>query len=920
MFEEAIDRSPAERISYLDEACLGDPELRAEVLAMLEADAAADAAGMAGTAMPKVLRGSVEDYASLISADGESTFDAEQRPDIGSYRILDRLGEGSMGIVYEAEQENPRRRVAVKVIRGGPLLDDMHLRLFRREADALARLRHPGIAAIYEAGVTEDGQHWIAMELVQGVPLDQGWERAAEEHGPGRAEIRRRIEWLLRVCDAVGYAHQRGVLHRDLKPSNILRVEEDAGRPSGRAIEAGGRSDRAGMVGAYGIKILDFGLARITSDDAEATIERTEALALQGTLSYMSPEQARGVAEEIDTRSDLYAIGVLLYKAATGVMPHDLARLSLPGALRTICEKTPPPPRTHNPSVPADLDAIVQKALALDPARRYASAPELAEDLRRFLAGYPVQARPPSALYQLRRLAARHRGAVLLSAGLLLTLILGAAGTTIGMVRARRAAAEARTEAATAAQVSRFLEDLFAVSDPGEARGNSITARELLDEGAARIEESLRDQPAVQARLLGTIGDVYRKLGLYREARGPMERSLALRRAELGDRHPDVARSEYALAGLLRRLGEYETARGHYERALAVREAAYGPDHPEVAVSLSGLANLMLERGEYGAARPLYERAISILERDGGSDDPRLAAHLFNYALLLQRTGELPRSLAIYERILALHEKSLGPDHPEVAADLTSLGHAYRAIGDSTRARESFERAVRIQERVLGPDHTDLGESWAGLGSLHLSREDWWAARRALEPACRIMVRALGESHPTTAMLQTNYSLALRMTGEERAAIELGERALATIEASLGPDHAYTATSVDRLAGHYAAVGTLDRARVLFERALAIRRASEGVEPHLVAESYWGLAEVLDRMGERAASAAYAEAIRIRMTSKPAADPMWLRRLEGRATRLRAEGDVDSAVALERAVERWRADTLSAGAPRATGN
>lgn len=903
LFDACADLPLPERLARLDAACPDDPELRAEVLELLQADAQADAAAA-------ILAGSVASYASLIPAEDEPDPGPEIGRVIGAYRIAGRLGEGSMGIVYEAEQENPRRRVALKAIRGGPFLDEVRLRLFRREAEALARLRHPGIAAIYEAGITEDGQHWIAMELVRGVPLDHGWDRAPGAPAPERGEIARRLELILQVCDVVGYAHQRGVLHRDLKPSNILRVDEEGA--AGRPIRSGG--ERSGRVRAepaaagrgIGIKILDFGLARITSDDPDTSVAPTEAVALQGTLPYMSPEQARGVAEEIDTRSDLYAIGVLLYQAVTGVLPRDLERMSLPRALRTICEESPPPPRGRNPAVSADLDAIIQKALALDPARRYASVPELAADLVRLRSGHPVLARPPSAVDQLRKLAARHRTAVLLGAGLLLAVMLGAAGTTVGMVRARQAAAAARAEAETAEQVSRFLEELFTVSDPGEARGNSITARELLDEGAARIESSLRDQPAVQARLLATIGEVYRKLGLYREARGPMERSLELRRADLGDRHPDVARGEYALAGLLRRLGEYEAARGCYERALAAREEALGPDHPDVAASLSGLANLMLERGEYAAARPRYERAIAILERTGGPDDPRLPSHLFNYALLLQRTGELAPALEVYQRILALHEATLGPDHPEVAADLTSLGHAFRAIGDSTRSRLSFERALRIQERVLGPDHTDLGETWAGLASLHLAREDWWPARRALLPACRIMTRALGASHPTTAMLQTNQSLALRMTGEVEAAIAMGEEALSTLEASLGPDHPYVATSVDRLAGHYAAAGRLARARALFERAVSIRRSSEGVEPYLLAESLWGLAEMQERLEGHAASApTYAEAGRVRLGSGPEADPLWLRRFAERVARLRALGDGEGAEALERAVETW---------------
>lgn len=913
LFDEAVGLPAAERDAFLTRACAGEADLRAEVDALVAADAALagpPTGGPAGPGAARTLDGSADRFAFLLEL-GED-LDHGGRPGVdhlGGYRLLRRLGEGGMGIVYEAEQENPRRRVALKVVRGGPHVDEMRLRLFRREAQALARLRHPGIAAIHEAGSTEDGQHWIAMELAGGTPLDRGWTAAPGTAGPGREEIQRRLELLLEVCDAVAYAHQRGVIHRDLKPSNIL-----VRQASGHAGDGGDVEDAEGGRATPRVKILDFGLARITPTDLDASVVRTESLALHGTLPYMSPEQARGVAEEVDTRADLYAIGVLLYLAITGTLPHDLERMSLPRALQTILDHPVDPPRERNRAVPSDLETIVLKALEKDPARRYASVAALGEDLRRFQAGLPVLARPQSALYQLRKLAGRHRTAVFLGSGLLAAVVLGTAGTTIGLLQARRSAAEARAEAETAAQVSRFLEDLFSVSDPGEARGNTITARELLDQGAARIEEGLRDQPIVQARLLGTIGEVYRKLGLYREARGPLERSVALRRATLGGRHPDLARSVYGLAGLLRRLGDFEGARRRYEEALAIREAAYGPDHPEVAVSLTGLANLMLELAEYAPARPLYERAIAIVERTAGPDDPRLGAHLFNLALLLQRTGDTSGALAVHQRLLALHEKSLGPDHPEVAADLTSLSYTYRTLGDTARARESLERALRIQEKTLGPGHTDLAETWGALGSYHLEREAWAQALRALEPAQRIMRAALGDSHPSVAMIETNRSLALRMTGRVEEAVELGERALRSIEAAAGPDHRYTAITLDRLAGHYAAAGDLGRARASYERALRVRLEVEGASSALTAETGWALAEVLERAGDRAAAfALFAQASRGRMAAETGPDVVWLRRFSGHVSRLRAAGEADSAAALEAAVDGWKRRAANRG-------
>lgn len=945
VLEEALDLPPAGRAAFVDRACAGDAELRAEVLVLIAADAAASRAERTGD----ILAGTADAYASIMLAEededaaapesgpareglrarhdrrvrqhaapgdfgpptksaatSESNSSVALGQTIGTYRIVGRLGEGGMGIVYEAEQENPRRRVALKIVRGGPFVDEVRLRLFRREAQALARLKHPGIAVIHEAGRTEHGQHWIAMELVRGAPLDRGWAAgdATAFPAPDRGEIRRRLALLLQVCEVVGYAHQRGVIHRDLKPSNILIVAAEAG--------GAGSSDPAPGTEGQGanesrVKILDFGLARIIDDDVDASMAHTEARGIHGTLPYMSPEQARGASGEVDTRADLYAIGVLLYQAITGALPHDLDRLSLPRALHVICEETPPRPRSRNAAVPADLEAIALKAIEKDPARRYASVGALGDDLRRFLADLPVHARPPSALYQLRKLARRHRAVAILGAGLFFAVVLGAAGTTVGLVRARRAAAEARTEAQTAEQVSRFLVDLFRVSDPGEARGNSITARELLDQGAARIEESLRDQPLVQGRLLGTIGDVYRKLGLYREARAPLERALALRRQALGAAHPDVARDEYALAGLLRRLGEFDAAREHYERALKIREAAYGPEHTEVAVSLTGLANVMLELAQYPEARPLYERAIRIVERNAGPEDPSLSAHLYNLSLLLQRIGDSAGALPLLQRLVALNEKTLGTDHPEVAADLASLARTHQELGDTTQARVCLERALHIQEKALGPDHMDLAETWSGLGSLHLARQDGPAAVRAFESSYRIMTRALGDEHPTTAMIQSNLADALRISGRLAEAVPLAQQSLSTLEAAVGPDHPYTATTLDRQAALYADAGHLPRARASYERALRIRVGALGMESPLTAETLWGLAGVVERLGDAATGRAmFASALRARRACGPGADSLWLRRFDEFAQGLRKDGQADSAAVFEIAVADWR--------------
>ncbi|RME39209.1 MAG: serine/threonine protein kinase [Planctomycetota bacterium] len=327
---------------------------------------------------------------------------------IGPYTILRRLGEGGMGIVYEGQQHNPRRLVAIKVIRGGPSADEYRVRLFQREAQTLARLKHPAIAAVYEAGRTDDGQHYFTMEHVVGEPLN----RYVREHALSRKE---RLDLFCKICEAIHYAHQRGIIHRDLKPSNIL-VDRD-GNP----------------------KVLDFGLARVVGPEAGVTT-MTDVGRLMGTLPYMSPEEAAGHPEDMDVRSDVYSLGVLLFELLTGQLPYKVQRAALPQALKTICEEPPPRPGTIDPSLRGDLETIMLKALEKEPARRYQSASALAEDIVRFQRNEPIQARPAGVIYRLRKFAARHAAAVLLVGGFLL-IGAGAAGFVRLMGRAQEASA-----------------------------------------------------------------------------------------------------------------------------------------------------------------------------------------------------------------------------------------------------------------------------------------------------------------------------------------------------------------------------------------------------------------------------------------------------------------------------------------------
>ena len=830
---------------------------------------------------------------------------------IGNYRIIRKLGEGGMGVVYEAEQQHPRRPVALKVIRGGHFVDEYQIKLFQREVQALARLKHPSIASIYEAGCTDAGQHFFAMELVPGIPLTDYVKGKGPDGQQKILGIDQRLELYLELCDALNYAHQRGVIHRDLKPSNIF-VVTDSVKDS---------LSRATLTGPH-IKILDFGLARIEADAEGATVV-SEVGQIKGTLPYMSPEQVQGDPDAIDVRSDVYALGVILYELLTDMLPYDVKKATLTEAIRVICEQVPRLPSRHlrehgDPHAYAkkfnrDVETIVLKALEKDPERRYQSVAAVAEDMERYLSNKPILARPPSTWYQFRKLVSRHKTLFSFITVLFLVLVGFAITMTVQSARiarerdravaaekleaeqrqraeeARNAEREqrllaesnleraleaekiaadeaqrARFEATTANQVLSFLVGLFEVSDPSEARGKQITAREILDQGAEKIREELKGQPAIQARLMNTMGTIYQSLGLYDSAAPLLETSLNIRQRELGPDHLDVATSLNDLAGVLYYQGDYDRAESLFRRALAIRRQQLGNDHPDVALSLNNLALVLKVKGDYERAESLFRQALALWRKLLGAEHPGLAKSLNNLAVVLKEKGDYREAEKLYREALAMRRKIHGDDHPDVATSLNDLAVVLKAQGDFDEAEKSLREALAIRRKVLGEAHPDLATSLNDLAVILEAKGDYEEAENLYREALAMGLKLLGKDHPDVITSQSNLALLLEAKGEYDEAEALFREVLTFWRNQLGDEHPNVATSLNNLAMVLEVKGDYKEAEGLYSDALTLWRKLLGDDHPNVATTLNNLALVLEAKGEYdRAEAALQEAITI---------------------------------------------------------
>jgi tetratricopeptide (TPR) repeat protein/predicted Ser/Thr protein kinase len=720
-----------------------------------------------------------------------------------------------MGAVYEAEQDHPRRNIALKVIRSSWASPQL-LRRFEQESQTLGRLHHPGIAQIYEAGTADTPfgpEPYFAMEIIHGKPL-------MEYANAAKLDTRQRLTLMIEICDAVQHAHQRGIVHRDLKPGNIL--VDESGQP----------------------KILDFGLARVMDSDTEQMTRETDMGQLLGTLPYMSPEQVAADPMAIDTRTDVYALGVILYELLSNKLPYTLSQ-HLPEAVQTIQQVDPTPLSSVSRAYRGDIETIVGKALEKDKARRYGSASDLAADIRRYLGDQPITARPPSTTYQLRKFARRNRAAVIGVAAVFVVLITGVVASTWEAVKARRAAAQARQQSAIAQAVNDFLQNdlLGQASAYKQSKPDpDIKVRTVLDRAAQRIEGKFDKQPEVEAAIRNTIGTTYTDLGLYPEAAKQLEAALDLRRRVLGREHPETLRSMNDLALVYMYEGSrYPQAEALAGQTLEIRRRVLGPEHPETLLSMSKLAIVYATEGKYAQAEALHSQTLEIQRRVLGPEHPDTLGSMHNLASDYYRQGKYAQAEALFSQVLEIDRRVLGPERPATLGAMNNLAAVYATEGKYAQAEALFSQVWEIERRALGPKHPETLRSMSNLADVYAIKGKYAQAEALLGQLLENEPERLDSTETLAHVYEDEgkYAQAEALLGR---ALEIGRRVL-------GPEHPYIFNCLSDLASVYQREGKYDLAGKYAAQALAgLRHALGPQHPDtMVSEADLALAYVSQR-------------------------------------------------------------------------
>ncbi|MGQ0722282.1 MAG: tetratricopeptide repeat protein [Candidatus Eiseniibacteriota bacterium] len=641
---------------------------------------------------------------------------------IGPYRILEKIGEGGFGEIYAAQQTEPvKRRVALKVLKAG-MDTKAVLARFEAERQALAMMDHPSIAKVLDAGETDRGRPFFVMDLVQGVPITE----YCEKHS---LSIRARLELFITVCQAVQHAHQKGIIHRDLKPSNILVTLAD---------------------GTPRAKVIDFGIAKATTGSLSERTVYTQMGQLIGTPAYMSPEQAEMGALDIDTRADVYSLGVVLYELLTGILPFDpeaLAKMGYVELRRVLREEEPARPsamagtrsavakeaasrpegdiRTLTRRLKGELDWIVLKAMEKDRTRRYETANGFAMDIRRYLKDEPVIAGPPSAAYRFRKFAKRNKLVLGVVAAVLVTV-------TAALIESNRQRARVQAARDESDAVTGFLENMLTSVSPGEL-GRDVTVREVLDGAAKTIGDGFQDQPLIQARLRLTIGNTYRRLGEYAPAESLVEEALAARAARLSAGDPGLLDAMATLGELYRAQGRFDKAEAILAEALASSPDINGDNAEQVVPAMTTLSGAYLGQGKVAAAESLakvvLDEGLPLL----GEEHPEIRKAMNNLATMYVDQRRYEEAVKMLQRVLAVDSRTLGPEHPDVLLRMSNLAVAQKKQGDVAAAESLYVRVLEVRRRKLGETHPNVLTSKSNLAALWIEQGRFAEAEPMIE-------------------------------------------------------------------------------------------------------------------------------------------------------------------------------------------
>ena len=781
---------------------------------------------------------------------------AVPRP-VGPYRFVRKLGEGGMGQVWLAEQTAPLQRlVAIKLIRAG-VSDHVLLERFESERQALARMNHPAIAKVYDAGTTPEGTPYFVMEYVPGIPITLYCDQK-------RLSIRQRLELFLKVCEGVQHAHQKAILHRDLKPANILVTEID-GKPSPH--------------------IIDFGIAKAIGDRDPLATMFTRAGNFVGTPVYMSPEQADPATHDVDTRSDVYSLAVILYELLTGSLPFDPTQWRnelRQEQFRKLYEQDPQAPsvqfrkktttqadtatqtaklRSTQPQelvseLKGDLDWITLKALERDRSRRYGSPSEFAADLQHFLNDEPVSARPASAGYRLRKYVRRHRVGVSIAAAAVLLLVAFSVMQAFQIRRIREERDLATRERDRANRIADFMTRMFKVSDPGEARGSSITAREVLDKASREIDSGLAKDPAMQAQMMHTMGEVYYNLGLYKEAESLLRRATDIRSKVLGPESREALASMSSLAEVLTDESQLPEAEKLSRQSYELGRKSLGPGDTDTLLNGLSLSVVLLDQSRFADCEAVLRQLSASV---GQVKDPDMRSSIAariqtNFAITYAYQGKFADAEKSFRNVYDLDLKRYGPDHPTTLNALTNVANVLLQQEKLAEAEAMYKQVLDNERRVLGPDHPTTLLVMGNLGLVYLNQKRYPEAEALYRQLLDSKTRILGADNRQTLVVKSAYADALLHVNQLSEAEKVAREALDGSRRVLGPDHSDTLVTEDLLGRILVKLHRYPEAESVFLDTLARRTKALGPKHPDVADTDYNLAGVYALEGRRDAA------------------------------------------------------------------